>query len=56
MAKVILKVDKIAPKVLEKLREILIKHQVEWEEVIIVPERKESNKKFVENREGSYEI
>ena len=55
MAKIILKAE-LDVVVLEKLREILRNHQIEWEVNIIVPERKESDKRLVENREGSYEI
>jgi hypothetical protein len=48
----------LKPEVLEKLREILIKHKVEWEEEIIVKDesKKEWRKRFVTNRKGSYEI
>ena len=48
----------LKPEVLEKLREILRKHKVEWEEEIIVKDndRKEGDKRFVERRRGSYEI
>jgi ATP-dependent RNA circularization protein (DNA/RNA ligase family) len=55
--KVKLKAD-LKPEVLEKLRTILRKHKVEWEEEIIVKDesKKECRKKFVTNRKGSYEI
>ena len=48
----------LKPEVLEKLREILRKHKVEWEEEIIVKDndRKEGDKRFVERRRGAYEI
>ena len=48
----------LSPQVLEKLREILIKHKVEWEEEIIVKDesKEEWEKRFVHDRSGSYEV
>ena len=48
----------LKPEVLEKLREILRKHKVEWEEEIIVKDesKEEWEKRFVTSRKGSYEI
>ena len=46
----------LKPEVLEKLRKILIKHQIEWEEEIIEKDNKKQERRFVERRSGSYEI
>ena len=46
----------LSPEVLEKLRKILIKHQIEWEEEIIGEKSNEQERRFVEKRKGSYEI
>ena len=48
----------LSPQVLEKLREILRKHQIEWEEEIIVKDdnKEEWEKRFVHDRSGSYEV
>ena len=46
----------LSPEVLEKLRKILIKHQIEWEEEIIGEKSNGQERRFVEKRKGSYEI
>ena len=48
----------LSPQVLEKVREILRKHQIEWEEYIIVKDdnKEEWEKRFGHDRSGSYEV
>jgi len=53
--KVKLRAD-LSPEVLVKLREILIKHKVEWEEEVIEEKSNKQESRFVEKRKGSYEI
>ena len=53
--KVKLRAD-LSPEVLEKLRKILIKHKIEWEEEVIGENDKRQERRFVEKRKGSYEI
>ena len=53
--KVKLRAD-LSPEVLVKLREILIKHKIEWEEEVSGEKDKRQERRFVEKRKGSYEI
>ena len=48
----------LKPEVLEYLKKILIKHKGEWEveEIYESENKQEQDRRFVENRKGSFEI
>jgi hypothetical protein len=56
--KLILKA-KLTPEVLEKLRKILVNHEIEWEEEVLNENKEDGQKRYkrlIKNRKGSFEI